>query len=66
MPLAIKFSDYYEVIGFDKEKAKIKNFNSERFSFDSLNMSLINKDKTNFKKILFTHDENLIQKLIII
>lgn len=62
LPLAIKFSDYYEVIGFDKEKAKIKNFNSERFSFDSLNMSLINKDKINFKKILFTHDENLIAK----
>ena len=40
LPLAIRFSKYYEVIGFDNETYKIKNFKSKNFKINSLNLSL--------------------------
>ena len=58
LPLAVRFSQYYEVIGFDNEIDKIKNFNSNNFKINKLNFSLDFEDKKNFKKIKFTSNSN--------
>lgn len=58
LPLAVRFSKYYEVIGFDNEIDKIKNFNSNNFEINRLNFSLDLDDKKNFKKIKFTSNPN--------
>ena len=51
LPLAIRFSKYYEVIGFDNETDKIKNFKSKNFKINSLNLSLGIHDKKILKKL---------------
>ena len=53
LPLAIRFSKYYKVIGFDNETDKIKEFKSKNFK----NSQVEGIQKKNLKKYIFTFNE---------